>query len=109
MPTSLQAGAYSAVYNFLVATDDIGSTVDGRAVVARMKQRPSQDPVYGESAVRPDGRRVTPVYVLSVKDAAVDNPSDVFSVLQTIPPENGYRSVAEGHCSMVSTAVDVPK
>lgn len=109
MPTSLQAGAYSAVYNFLVATDDIGSTVDGRAVVARMKQRPSLDPVYGESAVRPDGRRVTPVYVLSVKDAAPENPSDVFSVLKTIPPESGYRPIAEGHCSMVPTAVDLPK
>jgi len=98
MPTSLQAGAYSAAYGFLAAADDAGTSTDGRAVIARMKQRPNHDPVFGESVIRPDGRRVTPVYVFAVQDPPRDQPSDVYRVVQTVSPAEAYRSLAEGHC-----------
>ena len=93
---------------------DIGSAlarrwVDTEGVDLVIDVRPNQDPVYGESVIRADGRRVTPVYVLSVKDPPPDNPSDVFRVIQTVSAGDGYRPIAEGHCTIATSPTDLPK
>jgi len=100
VPTDLQAGAYSAVYDFLAASDEVGTSSDGRRIVERMKQRPNRDPVYGESIVRQDGRRMTPVYVFSVKDPSVSKKFDVFQLLNTVATADAYRPLSEGGCSL---------
>ncbi len=102
MPTSLQAGAYAATYDFLAASDEAGTSADGRAIVARMKARPNNDPVFGESVIRPDGRRITPVYVFTVQSPPPDRPADVYRVINTVAPADAYRPLADGHCPLVT-------
>ncbi len=101
VPTSLQAGSYSAVWQFLKAVDALGGqSSDGRAVVAKMKELPSDDPIYGAGSIRADGRKMTPVYVFQVKQPTKKN--DVYEILRTVPPEEAYRPLAEGNCPLVA-------
>ncbi|MGE7416050.1 ABC transporter substrate-binding protein [Methylobacterium tarhaniae] len=104
VPTDLQAGAYAAVTNFLAAADEVGASSDGRAVVAKMKSRPNHDPLYGESTIRQDGRRTTPVYVWTVKDPTPGKTYDLFELLRTVPVSEAYRPLAEGGCPLVTAA-----
>ena len=70
MPTALQANVYAAVTHYLKAVDALGNSTDGRAVVARMKETPTEDRIFGRGAIRADGRRISPVYVFQVKTPA---------------------------------------
>jgi branched-chain amino acid transport system substrate-binding protein len=103
VPTSLQAGAYAAVWHYLKAVDALnGDSSDGKAVVAKMKELPGDDPIYGPSTIRQDGRRMSPVYVYRVKDAPADNPNDVYELVREVPVEEAYRPLAEGGCPLVT-------
>ncbi|SEP28549.1 amino acid/amide ABC transporter substrate-binding protein, HAAT family (TC 3.A.1.4.-) [Methylobacterium sp. ap11] len=104
VPTDLQAGAYAAVTNFLAAADEVGASSDGRAVVAKMKSRPNHDPLYGESTIRQDGRRTTPVYVWTVKDPTPGKSYDLFEPLRTVPMSEAYRPLTDGGCPLVTAA-----
>ncbi|MGA0594025.1 ABC transporter substrate-binding protein [Enterovirga sp. CN4-39] len=104
VPTSLQAGAYAAVYNFLAAADEAKTSSDGRAVVAKMKARPNLDPIFGESTIRADGRRTSPVYVWSVKDPTPEKKFDLYQPIRTVPVAEAYRPLAEGNCPLVTAA-----
>ncbi|HMA16139.1 MAG TPA: ABC transporter substrate-binding protein, partial [Kiloniellaceae bacterium] len=55
MPTMVQAGVYSAVLHYLKAVEAAGSK-DSAAVMAKMKEMPSEDPLFGKGEVRVDGR-----------------------------------------------------
>ncbi|MGE5768285.1 MAG: ABC transporter substrate-binding protein, partial [Bacteroidota bacterium] len=57
MPTMVQAGVYSAVLHYLKAVEAAGSK-DSAAVMAKMKEMPSEDPLFGKGEVRVDGGHV---------------------------------------------------
>ena len=84
MPTDLQANVYAAVTHYLKAVDALGNSTDGRAVVVRMKATPTEDPVFGKGEIRPDGRRVSPVYVFQVK-----TPGESSGPLRCLSPDPG--------------------
>ncbi|MBR1219777.1 ABC transporter substrate-binding protein [Bradyrhizobium sp. U87765 SZCCT0131] len=67
MPTSFQAGVYSGVLHYLKAVAAVGGDGDGRAIVARMKELPTQDLAFGKGSVRVDGRKMHPMYLFRVK------------------------------------------
>ncbi len=48
----------------------VGSAKDGLQVVAKMKETPAEDPVFGRSAVRADGRVIHDSYLFEVKSPA---------------------------------------
>lgn len=102
MPTALQANVYAAVTHYLKAVAALGASTDGRAVVARMKATPTEDTIFGRGEIRPDGRRISPVYVFQVK-APADSTSryDVYRLLREVPLEEAYRPVNEGGCPLV--------
>src|SRR5215469_10191505 len=102
MPNHMQAGVYSATLAYLRAVDKVGSSTDGRAVVAAMKQSPVDDALFGHVTIRPDGRAVHPMYLLQVKtpDEAKDK-WDVFKVTATIPAEQAFRPLGDGGCPLV--------
>jgi branched-chain amino acid transport system substrate-binding protein len=102
VPTSLQADAYAAVYEFLAAADEAGTSSDGRRILAQLEKRPNYDPIFGVTSVRRDGRRMTPVYVFCVKDPTPERKFDVFQLVQTNPPDGAYRPLAEGHCDLIA-------
>src|SRR5215813_3879582 len=55
MPTMNQAGVYAGVLHYLKAVE-AAKTDDGPKVIAKMKEMPSDDPVFGKGHVRQDGR-----------------------------------------------------
>ena len=59
MPTMVQAGVYAAVLHYLKAVEALKSDADGKAVVAKMKEMPTDDPLFGKGTIRPDGRKHT--------------------------------------------------
>lgn len=68
MPTMAQAGVASSILHYLKILDAIGGDPhDGAKVVAKMKEVPSDDPLFGKGAIRADGRKIHPAYVFEVK------------------------------------------
>ncbi len=66
-PTMVQAGVYSAVTHYLKAVAALKSAADGKTVVAKMKEMPTDDPLFGKGYVRADGRNIHPAYLFEVK------------------------------------------
>src|SRR5262252_2116495 len=52
MPTMVQAGVYAAVLHYLKAVEALKSDEDGKAVVAKMKELPTDDPLFGKGTIR---------------------------------------------------------
>ena len=102
MPTDLQANVYAAVTHFLRAADALGSSTDGRAIVAKMKALPTEDSIFGRGSIRADGRRVSPVYVFNVKSPAESRGRyDVYRLEREVPIEEAYRPVEQGGCPLL--------
>ncbi|MBV1796498.1 ABC transporter substrate-binding protein [Siccirubricoccus sp. G192] len=102
MPSALQANVYAAVTHYLRAVDAEHGSTDGRAVVARMKAMPTEDPLFGRGSIRADGRRTSPVYMFQVKAPAESHGRyDVYRLLREVPLEESYRPLGQGGCSMV--------
>src|SRR5438067_4948580 len=47
-PTMVQAGVYSGLTHYLKAVAELKSSADGKAVVAKMKELPTDDPLFGK-------------------------------------------------------------
>ena len=70
-PTMVQAGVYSSLIHYFKALEALGGNPhDGRAVVAKMKEMPTDDPLFGKGSVRADGRKIHPAYLFEVKKPA---------------------------------------
>src|SRR6266852_9297939 len=102
MPNDMQAGVYSAVLHYLKAVDKVGGATDGKAVVAAMKAMPTDDPLFGKGTIRPDGRKIHPMYLFQVKSPDESKgPWDVYKVAATIPAEQAFRPIEQGDCPLV--------
>jgi branched-chain amino acid transport system substrate-binding protein len=102
MPNDMQAGVYSATVHYLKAVAALRDGHDGRAVVAKMKALPTSDPLFGEGAIRPDGRKVHPVHLYETKTPAESKGEwDYFKVITTVPADQAFRPLAEGGCPLV--------
>ena len=101
-PTMVHAGVYSAVTHYLKAVSALGSDADGRAVVARMKAMPTQDPLFGNGTVRADGRKIHPMYLFEVKSPKESRGAwDYYRLRATIPEDQAFRPLNEGGCPLV--------
>ena len=103
MPNDMQAGVYAAVLHYLKAVDKVGGATDGKAVVAAMKAMPTDDPLFGQGVIRPDGRKIHPMYLFQVKAPAESKgPWDYYKLLATIPAEQAFRPLKDGGCPLVT-------
>jgi branched-chain amino acid transport system substrate-binding protein len=101
MPTMAQAGVYSAVLHYLKAVEALKSD-DGPKVIAKMKEIPTDDPVFGKGMVRADGRHVHPMYLFEVKKPSESKgPWDYYKVRATIPADQAFRPMDQGDCPLV--------
>ncbi|MFT3778472.1 MAG: ABC transporter substrate-binding protein [Ottowia sp.] len=101
-PTMVQAGVYSAVTHYLKAID-AGKTDDGTKTVAKMKELPTDDPLFGKGTIRADGRKIHPAYLLEVKKPAESKgPYDYYKIRATIPADKAFRPVDQGSCPLVA-------
>jgi branched-chain amino acid transport system substrate-binding protein len=102
-PTMNQAGVYSAITHYLKAVAALKSAADGRAVVAKMKEMPTDDPLFGKGYVRADGRKIHPAYLFEVKKPEESKyPGDDYKLRATIPAEEAFRPMKDDNCPMVT-------
>ena len=100
-PTMVQAGVYSAVLHYLKAVESLKSD-DGTKVVAKMKEMPTDDPLFGKGSVRADGRKIHNAYLVEVKKPAESKgPWDLLKVRATIQAADAFRPMADGGCPVV--------
>jgi branched-chain amino acid transport system substrate-binding protein len=102
-PTMVHAGVYSAVIHYLKAVAALKSASDGKAVVAKMKELPTDDPLFGKGSVRADGRKIHPAYLFEVKKPEDSKyPGDYYKLRATIPADEAFRPLKDGNCPLVS-------
>jgi branched-chain amino acid transport system substrate-binding protein len=102
-PSMLPAGVYSSVIHYLKAVDALRGASDGKAVVAKMKEMPTDDPLFGKGTIRADGRKIHPAYLFEAKKPEESKyPGDDYKLRATIPAEEAFRPLKDGHCPLVS-------
>jgi branched-chain amino acid transport system substrate-binding protein len=102
MPNDMQAGVYSATAHYLKAVAALKDGRDGKAVVAKMKELPTSDPLYGEGTIRADGRKIHAVHLYETKKPAESKGEwDYFKKLSTVPADQAFRPLKDGGCSLV--------
>jgi len=99
-PTMVHAGVYSAVLHYLKAVEALKSD-DGTKVVAKMKEMPTDDPLFGKGSVRADGRKIHPAYLVEVKKPSESKGEwDLYKIRATIPADQAFRPMADGGCPL---------
>ena len=102
-PTMVHAGVYSSVIHYLKAVDALKGDEDGAAVVAKMKEIPTDDKLFGKGTVRADGRKIHDAYLFEVKKPEESKYAwDYYKVRATIPAAEAWRPMAEGGCPLVA-------
>ena len=88
-----QAGNYAMVLHYLKAMEALGGNPhDGAKVVAKMKELPTDDPLFGKGPLRADGRRIIPAYLFEVKKPEESKyPWDYYKQIATIAPEDAAK------------------
>jgi branched-chain amino acid transport system substrate-binding protein len=100
-PTMVHAGVYAGVLHYLKAVEALKSD-DGTKVIQKMKEIPTDDPLFGKGRVRQDGRKIHPAYLLEVKKPSESKyPWDYYKLRATIPADQAFRPEKEGGCSLV--------
>ena len=100
-PSMVQAGVYSSVLHYLKAVD-AAKTDDGTKVAAKMKELPTDDPLFGKGNVRADGRKIHPAYLFEVKKPSESKgPYDYYKLVATIPANEAFRPLSESDCPLV--------
>jgi branched-chain amino acid transport system substrate-binding protein len=101
-PSMGTAGVYSAVIHYLKAVEALKSDADGRAVAAKMKEMPTDDPLFGKGNIRADGRKIHDLYLFEVKTPAESKyAGDLYRLRATIPAAEAFRPLKEGGCPLV--------
>jgi branched-chain amino acid transport system substrate-binding protein len=102
-PTMVQAGTYSAVLHYLKALEALGGNPkDGAKIVAKMKEMPTDDPLFGKGSIREDGRKIHPVYLFEVKKPAESKGAwDYYKLKATVPADEAFRPLKDSECPLV--------
>ena len=101
-PTMVHAGVYSSVLHYLKAIEALQGD-DGTEVIAKMKELPTDDPLFGKGSVRADGRKIHDSYLFEVKTPAESTGEwDLYKVRATVPAAEAFRPLDQGECPLVS-------
>jgi branched-chain amino acid transport system substrate-binding protein len=103
MPSMVQAGVYSGLVHYFKTLEAMGGNPhDGVKVVAKMKEAPTDDPLFGKGSIRADGRKIHPAYLFEVKKPAESKgPWDYYKLIGTTPGEQAFRPLSESACALV--------
>jgi branched-chain amino acid transport system substrate-binding protein len=103
MPSMTVAGNYAAVLHYLKALEALGGNPhDGAKVVAKMKEIPTDDPLFGKGPLRADGRRIIPAYLFEVKKPEESKyPWDYYKLIATISPDDAAKPLEASDCPLV--------
>ena len=91
----VQAGDYSSTIHYLKTLEAMGGNQhDGLKVVAKMKELPTDDIIFGKGSIRADGRKIHPAYLFEVKKPEESKgPWDYYKLISTIPAEEAFLSL----------------
>ncbi len=102
-PCMSQAGAYAGTLHYLKAVTALGASSknDGASIVAKMKATATNDDAFGPGSIRADGLGLHPAFLFQVKSPSESKGDwDCYKVMDTIPPETAFNSLAAGGCSL---------
>ncbi|HEX3442197.1 MAG TPA: ABC transporter substrate-binding protein [Pseudolabrys sp.] len=103
-PTMIHAGVYSGILHYLKARVALGGDPDGKTVVAKMKEMPTDDILFGKGTIRADGRKIHPAYLFEAKAPSESKyPGDFYNLKATIPADQAWRPLSEGNCPLVKS------
>jgi branched-chain amino acid transport system substrate-binding protein len=102
-PSMVQAGVYSGLIHYFKALEAMGGNPhDGVKVVAKMKEMPTDDPLFGKGTIRADGRKLHPAYLFEVKKPEESKgPWDYYKLIGTTPADQAFRPLSESVCALV--------
>jgi branched-chain amino acid transport system substrate-binding protein len=103
MPSMVQAGVYSGLIHYFKTLEAMsGNPHDGVKVVAKMKELPTDDALFGQGTIRADGRKIHPAYLFEVKKPAESKgPWDYYKLIGTTPGDQAFRPLSESACPLV--------
>jgi branched-chain amino acid transport system substrate-binding protein len=100
MPSSVQAGDYSAALQYLTAVKAVNSD-DPEKVLAQMKKAKFNDVFMKNGYVRADGRVIHDMYLMQVKSPKESTePWDYYKVVQVFKGEEPWTTKAESKCAL---------
>ncbi|HWK69424.1 ABC transporter substrate-binding protein [Pollutimonas sp. M17] len=100
MPTTFQAGDYSATLTYLKAVKAAGTT-EADAVMKELKSMKIDD-MFAKGYVRADGTMVHDMYLMQVKTPAESKaPWDYYKTVATIPGDEAYVPTKTGVCPLM--------
>lgn len=101
MPTMVQAGVYAGVLHYLKAVEAAGTDEAG-AVMTKMREIPTDDPLFGKGKIRADGRKIHDMHLFRVKSPDKSKgPWDYYETVATIPAAEAFRPIKDGNCPLV--------
>jgi len=102
-PTMVQAGVYAGLLHYFKALEALeGNPHDGARVVAKMKELPTDDPLFGKGSIRADGRKIHPAYLFEVKSPAESKGAwDYYKLVGTTSADQAFRPLSESACPLV--------
>ena len=102
MPNFVQAGAYSAVSNYLKAVQAV-KTDDTAAVMKQLKATPINDMFARNGKIRTDGRMVHDMYLVQVKTPReVKERWDYYNVKEIIPGDEAFQPLSTSRCRLAT-------
>lgn len=94
VPSTIQAGIYSAVRHYLKAVAAARSD-EAKVVLAKMRELPIVDDIVRNGRLREDGRMLHDFYLLEVKSpAASKSPDDIYDLVATIPGDEAFKPIS---------------
>jgi branched-chain amino acid transport system substrate-binding protein len=101
MPSGNQAGVYASTLAYLNAVAATGSD-DAKNAVPEMKKFKGKDKLFGDTAIRQDGRVIHPIYLFEIKMPEESKyPYDYYKLVSTIPADQAFRPMTDGGCPMI--------
>jgi branched-chain amino acid transport system substrate-binding protein len=104
-PCTIQAGCYSGVLHYLKAVAELGpdkAKSSGATVIAKMKEIPTEDVVFGKGRLREDGRKIHDMHLFEIKTPEESRePWDCYKTLGTVSGQQAFRPLANGKCPMI--------
>jgi branched-chain amino acid transport system substrate-binding protein len=103
MPSMTVAGVYSGVLHYIKTLEAMGGNPhDGAKVVAKMKELPTDDPLFGKGTIRIDGRKIHQAYLFEVKKPEESKyPWDYYKLVATISPEDAAKPLEASECPLI--------
>src|SRR4029079_2694558 len=103
-PTMIHAGVYAGILHYLKARLEMGGNPEGKAVVAKMKAMPTDDPLFGKGTIDATGRKRHDAFLFEVKSPAESkHPGDFYNLKATIPAKDAFCYTKDSGCPLVNS------